>query len=95
MQEYRSFRYIPNENGNYHLEISNGKLQLKQNSDWFNEVQFQMGVSKYERCDFVIHTMKDIAVIPVEFDSGVWEMLKKKSIEVSKGSILSRLMALP
>ncbi len=54
-----------------------------------------MGVSKYERCDFVIHTMKDIAMIPVEFDAGVWEMLKKKSIEVFNRSILSRLMALP
>ena len=85
---------IPNENAKYHLKISNGKLNLKQNSDWFYQVQFQMGVSKYERCDFVIHTLKDIAVIPVEFDSGVWEMLKNKSIEVFKGSILSRLMAL-
>ena len=26
---------IPNEDGNYHLKISNGKLQLKQISDWF------------------------------------------------------------
>ena len=74
---------IPNEDGNYHLKISNGMLQLKQNSDWFYQVQFQMGVSKYERCDFVFHTMKDIAMIPVEFDAGVWEMLNKKVLKFS------------
>ena len=42
-----------------------------------------MGASKYERCDFVIHTKKDIAMIPVEFDADVWDA-KKRVLKFSK-----------
>jgi hypothetical protein len=51
-----------------------------------------MGITKIKRCDFVIHTMKDIVIINVDFDEQVWDALKGKALEVFKTKVVPCLI---
>lgn len=50
-------------------------IQLKKSHKYYTQVQGQMGVCQMERCDFVIYTIKDFLVIPIQFDNSFWESL--------------------
>ena len=82
---------IPTVDSSYHVKHCNGKLALKKTSPWFFQVQFQMGVIKVDRCDFVLHTLHDIAIMTINFDESVWEALKKKSLAVFMARVFPRL----
>ncbi len=70
---------IPGLDPTYHVELVDGKLNLKQKSKWYTQVQ---GVLGLDNCDFVLHTKRGIAIMPVELDTHMWISLKKKATQV-------------
>lgn len=55
-------------NGNYCLKIENQKIQLKENSQWYTQVQTQLFVTDLSWCDFVIFTIQRISFNKDRFD---------------------------
>ena len=53
-------------------------IQLKKSHRYYTQVHGQMGVCQMERCGFVIYTIKDFLVIPIQFDNSFWESLLMK-----------------
>ena len=62
------------ENLNY-LEARNGKLRLKQNSNYYHQTQDQMGVSGCSYPDLFIYTSTGYHLERIEVDKVFWESL--------------------
>ena len=56
----------------------NNWVNLNRNSRYFTQVQGQMTVCKYSKCEFVVYTLKDVKVIEIQFDNSLWEVLYAK-----------------
>ena len=56
----------------------NNSVTLKRNSRYVTQVQGQMTVCKYSKCEFVVYTLKDMKVIEIQFDNSFWEVLYAK-----------------
>ncbi len=83
---------IPKLFPDYHLYLDKkGNLKLKETSPWYSQVNFQMGVLGLRKVDLVIHTQVDTAVIPIEFDSERWNVLKDKSKYVFINAVIPQL----
>ncbi|KAM4894845.1 uncharacterized protein FYW23_006887 isoform 1-T2 [Sylvia borin] len=54
------------------LEVDGDSYALKKNHPYFTQVQCQLGTTGFQRADFVVHTNKETAVVPVEFDREFW-----------------------
>ncbi|XP_005051263.1 PREDICTED: uncharacterized protein LOC101821607 [Ficedula albicollis] len=54
------------------LEVNGDSYALKKNHPYFTQVQCQLGTTGFQRADFVVHTKKETAVVPVEFDGEFW-----------------------
>ncbi|KAM7043849.1 uncharacterized protein M8220_006667 isoform 1-T2 [Acridotheres tristis] len=54
------------------LEVDGDSYALKKNHPYFTQVQCQLGTTGFQRADFVVHTNKETAVVPVEFDGEFW-----------------------
>lgn len=54
------------------LEVDGDSYALKKNHPYFTQVQCQLGATGFQRADFVVHTNKETAVVPVEFDGEFW-----------------------
>lgn len=54
------------------LEVNGDSYALKKNHPYFTQVQCQLGTTGLQRADFVVHTNKETAVVPVEFDREFW-----------------------
>ncbi|XP_061861734.1 uncharacterized protein LOC133626438 [Colius striatus] len=54
------------------LEVDRGSYTLKKNHAYFTQVQCQLAAAGLQHADFVVHTTKETAVVPVEFDSQFW-----------------------
>ena len=65
----------PSEDNLKYLEIRNGKLRLKQNSNYYHQIQGQMGVSGCSYADFFIYTSTGYHLERIEFDKVFWESL--------------------
>ena len=55
------------------LEINNGEVRLKRHHPYFFQVQFQMGVTGKESCDFFVCIAKDSFVETIPFQKEFWE----------------------
>lgn len=82
---------IPSKDHQYHVDIVNDTLILKQKSPWYSQVQFQMGVTGFRVCDFVLYTNKDIAIIPIEFNQTMWDLLCNNSKEIFLQGVIPNL----
>lgn len=54
------------------LEEEGGSYTLKKNHPYYTQVQCQMGVTGLKKADFVVHTNKETAIAPVDFDPSFW-----------------------
>ncbi|XP_071422391.1 uncharacterized protein [Pithys albifrons albifrons] len=54
------------------LEVDGDSYALKKNHSYFTQVQCQLAAAGFQRADFVVHTNKETAVVPVEFDAEFW-----------------------
>jgi hypothetical protein len=60
-----------------HLD-KNNYVTLKRNSRYFTQVQGQIAVCKYSKCEFVVYSLKDMKAIEIKFDHSFWEVLYAK-----------------
>lgn len=61
-----------------YLVENNGKLELKQNHDYYYQVQGQLFCSERNLCDFVVYTFEDIAVISIPRDEAFIDLMLGK-----------------
>ncbi|XP_071668739.1 uncharacterized protein [Patagioenas fasciata] len=54
------------------LEVNGDSYALKRDHAYFTQVQCQLAAAGFQRADFVVHTTKETAVVPVEFDAEFW-----------------------
>ncbi|XP_026711095.1 probable serine/threonine-protein kinase samkC [Athene cunicularia] len=54
------------------LELDGDSYALKKDHAYFTQVQCQLAAADFQRADFVVHTTKETAVVPVEFDAEFW-----------------------
>uniref|UniRef100_A0A8B9UPJ4 YqaJ viral recombinase domain-containing protein n=1 Tax=Anas zonorhyncha TaxID=75864 RepID=A0A8B9UPJ4_9AVES len=54
------------------LRVDGDSYALKRDHDYFTQVQCQMAAADMRKADFVVHTKKETAVAPVEFDDEFW-----------------------
>lgn len=59
-------------------QLIDGHVRLKENHNYFFQVQGQMGVSGKLWCDFVIWTLKGMSVERISFQSAVWVTMKSQ-----------------
>ncbi|KAK2530921.1 nucleolar and coiled-body phosphoprotein 1 [Columba livia] len=60
------------------LEVNGDSYALKRDHAYFTQVQCQLAAAGFQRADFVVHTTKETAVVPVEFDAEFWEQTVPK-----------------
>ncbi|KAM6443940.1 uncharacterized protein PHA67_022075 isoform 1-T1 [Liasis olivaceus] len=60
------------------LEKEGSSYSLKKNHPYYTQVQCQMEVTGLKKADFVVHTNKETAVAPVDFDPVFWEKTERK-----------------
>ncbi|XP_074009643.1 uncharacterized protein [Numenius arquata] len=54
------------------LEVDGDSYALKKDHAYFTQVQCQLAAAGFQQADFVVHTTKETAVVPVEFDAKFW-----------------------
>ncbi|KAK3083943.1 hypothetical protein FSP39_005730 [Pinctada imbricata] len=78
---------------NYHVYCDeNGSLRLKCSSSWYVQIQGQMGVCKYDWCDFVFYTKKGIAVDRIKFDPNMYTEIISKCKKFFETYVLRNLL---
>ncbi|XP_026578533.1 uncharacterized protein LOC113451365 [Pseudonaja textilis] len=60
------------------LEKEGSSYSLKKTHPYYTQVQCQMGVSGLDKTDFVVHTNKETAIAPVDFDPVFWKQTVPK-----------------
>ena len=76
---------------NYHFTKSSGKVVLKTTSSWYDQIQFQMGVTEVHQCDLVVFTLRGIMIIPVTFNPDLWIKMKQNASDMFNNHIASLL----
>ena len=66
---------IPSHNNYHHLEEIHGELFLKKSSQYYFQVQGQMGVTNRTYCDFFVFTFEGYLSVRVSFDENFWSSL--------------------
>ncbi|XP_065530481.1 EZH inhibitory protein [Lathamus discolor] len=54
------------------LKMDGDSYALKKDHGYFTQVQCQLAATGFQQADFVVHTNKETAVVPVKFDSEFW-----------------------
>ena len=58
-------------------EVSN-QIRMDRDHGYFDQVQFQMGVTGARWCDFVVYTFKGMAIDRIYFDNNHWKALSSR-----------------
>ena len=61
--------------------LESGQVKLRQNSNYFCQVQGQMAIGERLWCDFVVHTPKGISIERITFDQKYWDNVVIKLTE--------------
>lgn len=54
------------------LKVDGDSYSLKKDHAYFTQVQCQLASAGFQQADFVVHTNKETAVVPVEFNAEFW-----------------------
>lgn len=75
-----SIRLITKSMNNVFLETADGYLHLKEDSDYYNQIQGQLYITKKKCCDLVVWTPTDLAIIRIVKDRN-WSANIEKIID--------------
>ena len=79
-----------------HLVISNdGQAKLSEKSQYYTQIQDQMGVFKRNYCDFFVYTSHGHHLERIAFNSKFWERVKKFLVNFGFCSLLMSLCLAP
>ncbi|XP_048362702.1 translation initiation factor IF-2-like [Sphaerodactylus townsendi] len=76
---------------NFCLEKEGDSYMLKKSHPYYTQVQCQMGVTGLKKADFVVHTNKETAVAPVDFDPVFWDATEPKLEKFYKDAVVPYL----
>lgn len=62
----------PNSENYRHLENKDGHLQLKRNSEYFFQIQGQMGITGKKYCDFFVFSFHGYFLQSIPFEKDFW-----------------------
>lgn len=92
------FRDMTGENiardGSYHLKIGeNNNIKLKEESQWYSQIQIQLGVSNYSWCDLVIFTkaVPHITIERIEFNKERFDCEVQRSLIFHEKYVMPKL----
>ncbi|KAF1510565.1 hypothetical protein FQV20_0016104, partial [Eudyptula albosignata] len=60
------------------LEVDGDSYALKKDHPYFTQVQCQLAAAGFQQADFVVHTTKETAMVPVKFDTEFWRQTVPK-----------------
>lgn len=66
---------------------------MKTSHSYYTQIQCQLAVTGLQRADFVIYTMKELAVVPVTFDPEMWNETVSKLQLFYNDAVLPHLRA--
>ncbi len=61
------------EGGYSHIYKDNGIWKINKASHYYYQVQGEMAIKQCTMCHFIVWTIKDIVVIPIELDTELWD----------------------
>ncbi|XP_030898895.1 uncharacterized protein [Melopsittacus undulatus] len=73
------------------LKMDGDSYALKKDHAYFTQVQCQLAATGFQQADFVVHTNKETAVVPVKFDSEFWEQTVPKLEKFYTEAVLPHL----
>lgn len=56
-------------------------LHLDPKSQWYAQIQGQLGICKFDLCKLVVYTIKGVHVVDVHFDLTFWKELEEKLVK--------------
>jgi len=62
----------------FYCNLEDGRPVLKQNHNYFNQIQGVLALTKRSWCDFVIWTLKGTAIERIEANTSFWERMVPK-----------------
>lgn len=72
-------------------QMVNDNLVLQPDSDYFHQVQGQMGIYGFDKCDLIIYTKQGICTVSVDFDNVFFESMLEKLSHFFKEKLLIKL----
>ena len=60
------------------LQNINGKLTLKREHSYYDQITMQLALSTQTWCDFIFYTSKGIVIDRIRFDKDHWKLLSEK-----------------
>ncbi|KAG7242917.1 hypothetical protein INR49_017728 [Caranx melampygus] len=67
--------------------------RLKSSHSYFTQIQCQLAVTGLQQADLVVYTLKETAIVPVTFDSDLWEETVSKLEVFYRDAVLPHLRA--
>ncbi len=59
--------------GYAHIIKENGEWKINKASHYYCQIQGELAIKRCSLCHFIVWTMRDIAIIPVHFDTQFWD----------------------
>ncbi|KAE8603456.1 hypothetical protein XENTR_v10014342 [Xenopus tropicalis] len=66
------------EDRNFCLQLNGDSYMLRQDHAYYTQVQCQLAATQLKNADFVVHTTKETAIVPVHFNPEFWESTETK-----------------
>lgn len=71
-----------------------GKIRLKKESDYYDQVQMEMGMRGMQECDFVVWSKKGYVILTVPFDQQRWNDIKCSLLKFHKEYMVPEYFAM-
>lgn len=73
------------------LAVDGDSYILKPNHAYYTQVQCQLASTGLRNADFVVHTNKETAIVPLKFDSEFWEKTEPKLEKFYKEAVVPKI----
>jgi hypothetical protein len=88
---YKTCHLVPAHTHIKYLENADGHSKLTRNSDYYFQVQAQMGVTGLKYCDFFVYTMHGYHMERIEFDKEMWDVIRSRSLRFWRDYVVPRI----
>lgn len=80
--------------GSYHLKLEHNKIRLKKESQWYTQIQTQLGASNYSWCDFVVFTRATphLTIERIYFDKERFDKEVERSLAFHERFVMPKLL---
>jgi len=72
--------------------LNNGRWSLHSYSEYYYQIQAQMGIADIDQCDLVVYTVKGIHPVTVRFDAEFYNLMLSKVIIFFQNHVFPSLL---